>query len=159
MYRVDKVCRGFSRVHDRGQSHSLEKLVPNSSDIILCTTRSMSRGWGFPVQLYTAVSSIMSYAAWHAYHQLPPVHPRQNWQKQESEAESKSTCNTLRARRISPLDSFNNAAFPSSVRLHLDCQLNTLLGRWSKPNIRSSERNVPFLLDYLIHLALHLLLR
>jgi hypothetical protein len=46
------------------------------------------------------------------------------------QAESEVTCKTLRARRISPLDSFNNAAFPSSVRLHLNCQLTTLLGRF-----------------------------
>lgn len=77
--------------------HILWYDVVNSSPNIEFTTASMSLGWGLPVQLYTSSSLVTSYAAWQA-------------------------CRTLRARRMSPLDSFRRACMPSGVMFTLVIQ-------------------------------------
>lgn len=54
------------------------------------------------------------------------------------------TCNTLSARRISPRVSLSNAAFPSSVRLHLSSALVDKATHFSFSTTSSTFRSTSF---------------
>jgi hypothetical protein len=90
-------CRSSAHARQATRrQHVLWYALVNSSASMACTTVAMSRGCGAPVQLYTSVSLVRAYAAWHA-------------------------CSTFSARRMSPRASLSSAARPSGVMSTLQC--------------------------------------